>query len=79
MVRKGKLNLMNTRLPGPPQAAAVYDSSYDQKLPKTLGTLQKTNYDFDKILRRDQLKDPPIYHSNEIVNPPTHTFTGMNS
>ena len=76
MVRKGKLNLMNSRLPGPRPAAAVYDSSLDQSLPKTVATLRSTNYDFDKILRRDQLKEPDVYHTNEIVDPPSRTRRG---
>lgn len=77
MVRKGKLALMNPRLPGPRQEAAVYDTSLDHDLPDTMSTLRKTNYDFDKTLRRDQIRDPAIYHSNEIVDPSINTYDGM--
>lgn len=76
MVRKGKLDLMNCRLAGPPQAAAVFDSSLDNALPNTMSTLSTSNYDFDKTLRRDQQRNPEIYHSNEIVDPSTHTYDG---
>ena len=76
MVRKGKLGLMNNRLAGPAQASAVYDSSLNHELPNVMSTLGTQNYDFDKILRRDQLIDPAIYHSNEIVDPSIHTHDG---
>jgi hypothetical protein len=79
MGRKGKLRLMNTRLAGPRQACAVHDSSLDQDLPNTMSTLGTSNYDFDKMLRRDQLRDPVIYHTNEIVDPAIHTHDGINS
>lgn len=78
MVRKGRLDLMNPRLAGPRQEATVYDSSLDRDLPNTMSTLGTTNYDFDKMLRREQLKDPVIYHTNEIVNPSINTYNGMN-
>lgn len=67
---------MNNRLAGPRQAAAVYDSSLDFEIGNPMSTLGTTNYDFDKMLRREQLKTPDIYHTNEIVNPSSHTFTG---
>lgn len=76
MGRKGKLALMNPRLPGPRQEAAIYDSSLDRDLPNTMNSLKKTNYDFDKTLRRDQLRDPAIYHTNEIVDPTINTYDG---
>lgn len=78
MVRKGKLSLMNNRLPGPRQAAAVYDSSLDSELGNPMGSLRSSNYDFDKTLRRDQQLDPPIYHTNEIADPSVHTYNGIN-
>ena len=76
MGRKGRLELMNTRLPGPRQSCAVHDSSLDHELPDTMSTLGTTNYDFDRMLRREQLQDRPVYHSNEIVNPSSRTHDG---
>lgn len=76
MSRK-KLDLMNHRFFYKSDGAnCVFDSCEDIPLPDILDTAKHHHYDFNSQFGRDQIKPEPIYHSNEIQNPPRLTRTG---
>jgi hypothetical protein len=69
MPRK-KLDLMNHRFFYKDDTNCVYDSCEDLPLPEILHSAKQHHYDFDSQFGRDKIKPDPIYHSNELQNPP---------